>query len=84
VSKSLKEKCSAEKEWTLDEDNLEGVRVRLSSGGFFMIRQSLHDPVISLQVESVTEEYARSVAVSPLFELFSERHQVLDLSAIER
>lgn len=84
VSKALKEKCSGEEEWTLDEDNLEGVRVRLSSGGFFMIRQSLHDPVISLQVESVNEEYARSVALSPLFDLFSEHAQVLDLSAIGR
>jgi len=84
VSKSLKEKCNAEDQWTLDEDNLEGVRVRLSSGGFFMIRQSLHDPVISLQVESVSEEYARPVALSPLFKLFSEHASVLDLSAIEK
>ncbi len=60
------------------------MRVRLSSGGFFMIRQSLHDPVISLQVESVSEEYARPVALSPLFKLFSEHASVLDLSAIEK
>lgn len=84
VTKSLKEKCSVVEEWTLDEDNLEGVRVRLSSGGFFMVRQSLHDPVISFQVEGVSEEYARSVAMSPLLELFSEHASVLDLSAFEK
>jgi hypothetical protein len=33
VPKSLNERCSVEDQWTLDEDNLEGVRVRLSSGG---------------------------------------------------
>ena len=41
------------------------MRVRLSSDGFFMIRQSLHDPVISLQFESV-RRYKRPVALSPL------------------
>jgi len=83
VTQSLKEKCGVEEQWTLDEDNLEGVRVRLSSGGFFMIRQSLHDPVISMQVESVSEEYAQSVVLSPLLKLFSEHSSVLDLSALE-
>lgn len=83
VTKALKEKCTVEEQWTLDEDNLEGVRVRLSSGGFFMVRQSLHDPVISLQIESVSEEYARSVALSPLIELFSEHASVMDLSAFK-
>jgi len=83
VTTSLTELCGVEEQWTLDEDNLEGVRVRLSSGGFFMIRQSLHDPVISLQVESVSEDYANSVVLSPLLKMFSEHAAVLDLSALE-
>ena len=99
VARSLKEMCRDEKHWTLDEENLEGVRVRLSSGGFFMLRQSLHDPVMSIQVESVSEEFACSVVLSPLLEmlskhvsrlnlsplqnLFSEEAFVLDLSVIE-
>jgi phosphomannomutase len=83
VSLSLKEKCGVEEEWTLDEENLEGVRVRLKSGGFFMIRQSLHDPVISMQAESVSEDYARSVVLAPLLGLFSEHSAVLDVSALE-
>ena len=83
VTQSLKEMCSVEDEWTLDVDNLEGVRVRLSSGGFFMIRQSLHDPVISIQAESVSDDYASSVVLSPLLKLFKEHAAVLDLSALE-
>lgn len=83
VAESLKEKCGVEEEWTLDGENLEGVRVRLTSGGFFMIRQSLHDPVISMQAECVSEEYAQSVVIAPLLSIFSEHKAVLDLSALE-
>uniref|UniRef100_A0A6S8ZXF6 Phosphomannomutase n=4 Tax=Ditylum brightwellii TaxID=49249 RepID=A0A6S8ZXF6_9STRA len=41
-------------EWELDSENLEGVRVRTGNGGFFMLRRSLHDPVISIMVEGTS------------------------------
>ena len=69
-------------DWSIDEDNLEGQRVRLSSGGFFMIRQSLHDPVISMQVESVSAEEARDKVLTPLLSLVS-KHDMLDYTAME-
>jgi phosphomannomutase len=83
LSQELKDKCNTEQAWTLDEQNLEGVRVRLSSGGFFMIRQSLHDPVISLQVESISGKEAGNVVLEPLLQLFSDHASVLDASALE-
>jgi len=55
--------------------------VRLSSGGFFMIRQSLHDPVMSMQVESISEEEAREKVLKPLLELLSQ-YESLDYSAL--
>lgn len=82
VSQSMKEACESRDDWTLDEDNLEGVRVRLSSGGFFMIRQSLHDPVISMQVESISKEEASEKVLKPLLSMFS-MHDSLDYSALE-
>jgi len=82
ATQSLKEKCDGMDDWSLDEKNLEGVRVRLSSGGFFMLRQSLHDPVISMQVESVSQEEASEKVVKPLLSLFSE-YESLDYSALE-
>lgn len=83
VTRSLAEKCDAGagNNWSLDGDNLEGVRVRLSSGGFFMIRQSLHDPVMSMQVESISEEEAREKVLKPLLELLSQ-YESLDYSAL--
>jgi len=82
VSQSMIENCDSTNDWTLDEDNLEGVRVRLSSGGFFMIRQSLHDPVISMQVESISQEEASEKVLKPLLSMFS-KHDSLDYSALE-
>ncbi|KAL7535727.1 hypothetical protein ACHAXR_006692 [Thalassiosira sp. AJA248-18] len=83
ASHSIKEMCKSSDDLSLDEDNLEGVRVRLSSGGMFMIRQSLHDPVISMQAESISKEEADEKVVKPLLSLFS-KHELLDYSALER
>ncbi|KAL7516997.1 hypothetical protein ACHAWX_001962 [Stephanocyclus meneghinianus] len=82
VTEALKERCRTETDWILDEDNLEGIRMRLSSGGFFMLRQSLHDPVISMQIESINEDEARKVVLEPLLKLFSEYESILDVSAL--
>ena len=72
--------------WDLDRDNLEGIRVRTGNGGFFMLRKSLHDPVISLQVEGVSREQVRENVVEPLLKLFSSEgpiSDVLDLRALQ-
>lgn len=40
--------------WQVDKDNCEGIRVNVNKGdtdGWFILRQSLHDPVIVLNVE---------------------------------
>lgn len=81
VTRSLADKCDSADDWSLDKDNLEGVRVRLSSGGFFMLRQSLHDPVMSMQVECISKEEASEKVLKPLLELLSQ-HESLDYSAL--
>ncbi len=52
----VEKECKERDDWTLDEENLEGIRVRMGTGGgggfFVMLRVSLHDPIISLQVEA--------------------------------
>uniref|UniRef100_A0A7R9WNF3 Alpha-D-phosphohexomutase alpha/beta/alpha domain-containing protein n=1 Tax=Craspedostauros australis TaxID=1486917 RepID=A0A7R9WNF3_9STRA len=53
--------------WTLDDENLEGVRVNTSDeGSFFMLRQSLHDPILCLQIEATDKTAAREAVVGPL------------------
>jgi phosphomannomutase len=73
--------------WEVDEENLEGIRIRTGpSGGFFMLRKSLHDPIISLQVEASSREEARNVIIEPLLRHFRSDPQIshsLDLSVLE-
>ena len=83
ASQSLKELCECSNDMIFDDDNLEGVRARLSTGGFMMIRQSLHDPVISVQIESISEEVARDKVLKKLLDIFS-KHEDLDFSALDK
>jgi phosphomannomutase len=80
--------CEEQLEWSVDRDNLEGIRVLTGKdGGFFLLRKSLHDPVICLQVEASSKAAAKQLITSPLLRLFqAEPHtaEVLDLSALEQ
>jgi phosphomannomutase len=75
--------------WELDVDNLEGIRVRTpgSHGGFFMIRKSLHDPLLSLQVEGRNKEEVRAQVIQPTLKLLSSSRmciaELLDVSVLQ-
>jgi phosphomannomutase len=59
--------CETNATWQLDKDNLEGIRLRFGSAGeFFMLRKSLHDPIISVQIEAQSRSNARELIVEPL------------------
>jgi len=81
VTLSVKDQCGHVETWTLDDKNLEGVRVRLASGGFFMLRQSLHDPVISLQMEAISADEAEDQVISSMLSLLKE-YEILDYSSM--
>lgn len=66
----------ATKTWKIDTDNLEGIRVRIGDGQFFLLRKSLHDPIISLQIEAVSKDVARDMIVLPLIRLFRDEKQI--------
>jgi hypothetical protein len=55
----------------VDRQNLEGIRVRVGDGQFFMLRRSLHDPVVSLQVEALSVGHARRLVAEPLLAVLS-------------
>jgi phosphomannomutase len=80
--------CEEQSEWSVDRSNLEGIRVSTGiDGGFFLLRKSLHDPVLCLQVEASCKEVAKSLIVDPLLRLFQaipQTEKYLDLSAIEQ
>jgi phosphomannomutase len=89
VSLEVEEMCtdkSSSLPWSLDIDNLEGIRVRTGNGGFFMLRKSLHDPLISLLVEANSRDEAEAIIVRPLLERFKSLEQIskyLDMRVLE-
>lgn len=80
--------CSTVSDWSLDTENLEGVRVSVGSDGtFFMLRKSLHDPVLSFQIEAESKLAARTAIVDPILSLFESEPQIqstLDYSSLQQ
>jgi len=75
----------AAKHWSIDDENLEGIRLRVGGGQFFMMRKSLHDPIVSLQIEANSADEARRLIVEPLLQLFESQPQIkshLDMTAL--
>jgi len=67
--------------WELDRENIEGVRVRNGAdGSFFMLRKSLHDPVISLQVEGSSTDNVKATVISPLLEIIESKGSLFSSS----
>ena len=61
---SLTEYVKEQPGWTLAPDNCEGVRVNLDKAhgdGWFLLRLSLHDPILPLNIESDRENGARTI-----------------------
>jgi len=79
---------SSSSTWKIDNDNLEGIRVRFSSsssnsesdndGSFFMLRKSLHDPVISMQVEGHSTQDIQNTVMKPLMEIFQANQMIIE------
>ncbi len=70
--------------FNLASDNYEGVRVNLSKengDGWFLLRLSLHDPLLPLNIESNTVGGAKIIA-SKLYE-FIKNYDKLDFSSLE-
>ena len=65
VIDDLLEYSKSQSGWTLAPDNREGVRVSLDKNhgnGWFLLRLSLHDPLLPLNIESDEEGGAKIIA----------------------
>lgn len=71
--------------WTAEEENYEGIRVRCDEGsgnGWFLLRMSLHDPVLPLNAESNTRGGIKRIS-GILLEFF-KKYDDLDLKSITK
>ena len=71
--------------WSLTPDNYEGVRVDLDEahgGGWFLLRLSLHEPLLPLNIESDVPGGAETILRELL--AFLRTQSGIDLSALEK
>lgn len=81
VIEKLKEFASSQADWKIVPNNYEGVRISCQSSGekgWFLLRLSLHDPVIPLNIESNVAGGVAKIA-SRLLQFF-QSFESLDLS----
>ena len=62
------EQYAAANGWDIADDNREGIRVSLC-GGWFLLRLSVHDPIMPLNIESDNEGGVKTIAekLTPFF-----------------
>ena len=71
--------------WSLAPDNFEGVRVNLDKdygNGWFLLRLSLHDPLLPLNIESDEQGGVKKIA-SELYS-FLVKYDSLDTSGLKK
>ena len=83
VISQLQEFAAQQADWSIVPHNYEGIRVSCQhpqEQGWFLLRLSLHDPVLPLNIESNVAGGVTQIA-NKLIEFFQEQHD-LDLTAL--
>lgn len=83
VIEDLKVYAAKRSGWTLADNNFEGVRVNLDEqhgNGWFLLRLSLHDPLLPLNIESNSVGGAKKIATELI--AFISQYEKLDSSTL--
>lgn len=70
--------------WDIAPNNYEGLRVSFpkeEGDGWFLLRMSLHDPLMPLNIESDTEAGSKKIATA-LYEALKSEHELVDLTKL--
>lgn len=81
VIADLEEYFSVNEEYTFEQVNYEGVRFNIS-GGWFLLRLSVHDPILPLNIESDTIGKVKPVAAD--IKNFLSGYDKLDISDFDK
>ena len=83
VLSDLEKYAEAREDWIIADDNREGIRVSFEEEqGWFLLRLSVHDPIMPLNLESMKEGGTRAIAKKLC--AFLQGCGSLDLTAIEK
>ena len=83
VISDLEEYAASKGGWTIAPDNREGIRVLLDEdhgNGWFLLRLSVHDPIMPLNIESDSKGGAQLIALEILE--FLEKYPALDSKVV--
>ncbi|MDV3425780.1 MAG: phosphomannomutase/phosphoglucomutase, partial [Bacillota bacterium] len=84
IIKDLEEYSKERSDFNIEPNNYEGIRVSFNKengDGWFLLRLSLHDPIIPLNIESDSKGGAKEIA-EKLYN-FLKKYELLDKSSIE-
>ncbi len=84
ILKYLEDNAESVKGWSIEKENYEGVRVNCdasSGNGWLLLRKSLHEPIMPLNIESDSEGGALIIAEA-LYKLIADE-KTLDLTPIK-
>lgn len=85
VLEALEQYAADRPGWTMEAENFEGVRVNLDEehgGGWFLLRLSLHDPLMPLNIESDLSGGAKRIAAE--LAPFLKKFDGLDSAALQQ
>lgn len=80
VLEDLKAFAAGQDGWVLEPENYEGIRINFT-GGWFLLRLSVHDPILPLNIE--TEEKGIAHQVLSALRNFFQSYAALDKSQLE-
>ena len=84
IINELEKYAESKSDWHIADDNREGIRVSFdkeNGDGWFLLRLSVHDPIMPLNIESDSVGGAKKIA-GKLYE-FLKNVQGLDVSPVE-
>lgn len=81
VIDALTDLTSKNSDWEIEKENYEGVRINFS-GGWFLLRLSVHDPILPLNIECDKKGLAAKIASE--LNSFMKKFDKLDLSNFDK
>ncbi len=78
------EQYAESENWRIADDSREGIRIYFDSAeenGWLLLRLSVHDPIMPLNIESDTEGGVKAIALK--FKKFLDKCELLDISSLD-
>ena len=87
LAAALEAAAASAPRWTVEAENFEGVRVAVDEGGgkagWFLVRTSLHEPIMAVMIESEVAGGIAAIAGDLMESVFASEGAEIDLKPME-